>query len=143
MDSGPVIAGALSAALHAVGNAAVKASTRPPLSMTAQTLASAGHTACDAQGMRRVDSTLAYGGVLSISNALLWASCCCYGRARCCGPWRQRCRTGRCCGCGARTDRAGHGAAQCSVGVPRQGRSRRGLQLDPRCRHGFACPLRA
>jgi drug/metabolite transporter (DMT)-like permease len=42
MDSGLVLAALLSAALHAAWNAAVKASPRPPLAMTAQMLAAAG-----------------------------------------------------------------------------------------------------
>ena len=41
MDNGLVLAALLSAALHAAWNAAVKASPRPPLAMTAQMLASA------------------------------------------------------------------------------------------------------
>ena len=34
----------------------------------------AGYIVCDAQGVRRAGSTLAYGCVLAISNALLWTA---------------------------------------------------------------------
>lgn len=50
-----------------------RAMTRPALGWTlAAGALTAGYVICDAQGVRRSGNALAYGGLLSIANALLW-----------------------------------------------------------------------
>jgi drug/metabolite transporter (DMT)-like permease len=57
------------------GPGAVRALSRPALGWTLAAAAfGAGYIICDAQGVRRSGSALAYGGVLAIANALLWTT---------------------------------------------------------------------
>ena len=57
------------------GDGAKRALSRPALGWTLASAAfTAGYIVCDAQGVRRGGSTLAYGCVLAIANALLWSA---------------------------------------------------------------------
>jgi drug/metabolite transporter (DMT)-like permease len=59
----------------ACGKGVTRALSRPALGWTLVSAAfTAGYIVCDAQGVRRAGSTLAYGCVLAISNALLWTT---------------------------------------------------------------------
>lgn len=61
--------------LLARGTAASAALSRPALSWTLTAAAfTAGYIVCDAQGVRRAGSALAYGCTLAIANALLWTA---------------------------------------------------------------------
>jgi drug/metabolite transporter (DMT)-like permease len=57
------------------GEGVARSLSRPALGWTLASAAfTAGYIVCDAQGVRRSSSALAYGCVLAISNALLWTA---------------------------------------------------------------------
>ena len=57
------------------GEGVTRALSRPALGWTLASAAfTAGYIVCDAQGVRRAGSALAYGCLLSIGNALLWTA---------------------------------------------------------------------
>lgn len=61
--------------LLARGEGATRLLSRPALGWTLASAAfTAGYIVCDAQGVRRAGSALAYGCVLAIGNALLWTT---------------------------------------------------------------------